>query len=337
MLERELYIDRVGTFVFDRLSCLRNEYAKNECSLCLDVCDEHALVFRDGKLRLDKGACTQCGGCIGGCPSRALYREGFGVENVLQWLQSHEEAVFTCKSLEICLGALSVDEWIALLLTSKRDIAYGLDGCELCGSTLKERVQSRIDEANAFVVALGLTWKLEVSHEEHKPTSLRGVLKRFSKPVVLPNSLPSPLISFKRALKQTLEESTVLPQSYSFVHPKAILASCDNCQECVQFCPTQALSYTHDQSKILFQVGKCIGCHICEEISKKKALIHAQSPLDVMLFAYDRADVLISHELRVCFTCKCAFSYKGGEMVCERCRSFEEEHSELFTLASEQK
>lgn len=336
MLEKEAYIDRVGTFVFDRLRCLRNEYAKNTCSLCLDVCDVQAFVFCEGKLRLDKVACTQCGSCIGGCPSKALYREGFCVENVLQWLQDHEDMVFTCKSLATCLGALSVDEWIALLLELKRTIHYSLRGCQTCHDGLKERVKGRIEEANAFVQSLGYAFTLELKDEVHPTHSLRGALKRFSKPMVLPTAIPLPLVSFKKALKKTVQDNVVLTQPYSFVHPKTITQACNNCQECVQFCPTNALSYTEDQSKILFRLGKCIGCHICEDICKKEAIKSLSKPFDVAHFAYDLVDVLIEHDLQVCFTCKCAFSYKGGEKVCERCASFEVEHGDLFTLASEE-
>ena len=82
-------------------------------------------------------------------------------------------------------------------------------------------------------------------------------------------------------------------------------------------------------------MGKCIGCSICEAICKKEAVVSLDAPFDIVHFAYDRACVLIEHDVQVCLTCKCAFSYKGGQKVCERCASFEKEHAELFVLASQ--
>ncbi len=67
------YVDRSGLFTYDRLSCLRNEYAFNECSKCIEICPKDAFVFVRKKLRLDSDKCNSCAACIGSCPSDSLF------------------------------------------------------------------------------------------------------------------------------------------------------------------------------------------------------------------------------------------------------------------------
>lgn len=340
MLDRTLYIDRTGAFFFDRLQCLRNEYAKNECTLCQDVCAHEAFSFEQEKLRLN-ALCVGCGACMGACPSKALFLYGFSFEKLKQMLSNPNEITFTCKEGMPCLGAISTDEWCALLLEG-RSFSCELFACEGCehNSTqqMKHVIWNRIQEANAFAQALGLMERITcVEQPKSAPSNRRAVWERFLTPFN-PEAIkmaPVPLLPFKQALKRRDEQNQVLLRPLSFLHPKQISPKCDNCQECVQFCPTKALSCTTDQTKILFQVGKCIGCGICEDICHHKAITTSNEEVNTLDVAWDRAHVLIEHDLQTCLTCKCAFSYKGGDKVCERCASFENEHAEMFLLASQ--
>jgi Pyruvate/2-oxoacid:ferredoxin oxidoreductase delta subunit len=339
MLDRTLYIDRVGAFALDRLSCLRNEYAKNECTLCQEACAHEAFVFEQGKLRLSS-VCVGCGACMGSCPAKALHLYGFGLEKIQQILSKEGEVVLTCKEGMPCLGALSVDEWSALLLEGK-SFSCELSSCDACehnkDGRMRQRIEDQILEANALAQALGLSQRI-ASTEQKQANSLgrRAFFERFLAPVNLSVPMPpAPLQHLKQALKRQSVQEHTLPRSFSFLHQKQIDTRCDNCQECVQFCPTKALSYNNDQTKILFQVGKCIGCGICEDICHHKAIAPSERGVDIVEVAFDKARVLIEHDLQVCTTCKCAFSYKGGEKVCERCASFEKEHAEMFMMASQ--
>lgn len=341
MLDRTLYIDRVGAFSYDRLACLRNDYAKNECTLCIEQCALSAFVMLEGKLRLDASACTQCGACIGSCPTNALSLYGFSYPKALNKIVHDKATQLTCKDSLPCLGAFSVEDWTLLLLEGKKSFECDLCSCASCSVNPKERVsyaiRSRCEEANALLSTLGKSVKISFSDKaSESKLSRRAFFSRFSAPVINEANAPkTPMASLKKVLKESLNASLVVEKPLSFMHTKKISHACDNCKECVQFCPTKALSYNGDQTKILFQMGKCIGCGICEDICKKEAIESTKSSVDIVDFAYDRAHVLIAHDLQVCLTCKCAFSYKGGEKVCDRCASFEKEHADLFILASQ--
>ncbi len=53
------------------------------------------------------------------------------------------------------------------------------------------------------------------------------------------------------------------------------------------------------------------------------------------LLDLDRVQILVRHRLEICEECKVAFPYRGGEKVCDRCRDFKENFSDLFTLAKD--
>ncbi|KFL34279.1 MULTISPECIES: 4Fe-4S binding protein [unclassified Sulfurospirillum] len=337
MLDRTLYIDRVGAFSLDRLSCLRNEYANNACTLCQKACAHEAFVFRQGKLHLSP-VCTQCGACMGACPSKALSLYGFSMQKALDFVKKESSPLFTCKGEMPCLGAFSVDEWCALLLEGK-NVTCSLLECATCehnrGGVVEQRIRACIDEANDFVATLHKHERIRFATEVSEKRSRRAFFERFIAPTKCVACLPeAPLLHLKKALKHTLP-SHHEANSFTFLHSKEISQTCDNCKECVQFCPTGALSYNTDQTQLLFQMGKCIGCGICEAICKKEAIKSITKEVDLVDFAYDRAEILMRHDLQVCLTCKCAFSYKGGEKVCERCSTFEKEHVQMFMLASQ--
>ena len=341
MLERTRYRDSAGAFSFDRLACLRNEYAHNDCSLCLEQCAHNAFVIREGKWRLDEASCTQCGACIGACPTNALSLYGFSLEEAKQKVFKEEKISLTCKDSLPCLGAFSVEVWSVLLLEGKKNLSCFMGECKGCEHNKDGRVEAaivqRVNEANALVQLLGAEGAISLSYQkEEEKSSRRAFFQRFLAPPKISEDAPmAPLFSLKKALKQSLEKELLVQALLSFIYQKKIDDSCTNCKECVQFCPTQALSYDSAQTKILFQMGKCIGCRICEDICKPKSIHSFNEAFDMVDFAYDTAKVLVSHDLQVCLTCKCAFSYKGGAKICDRCERFEKEHAEFFTLASD--
>ena len=149
---------------------------------------------------------------------------------------------------------------------------------------------------------------------------------------------PLKRILLKNALKMAAEkfpESTTTEADFSFVANKRIDAdTCTNCQECAMFCPTEALSLLQDNTGIIFQMGKCISCSICDDICQAGS-IKSDSRFDLVEFSFDRMQLLVKHKLEICEECKVAFPYRGGEKVCSRCKDFRANHADLFTLAKD--
>ena len=337
-MAKEDYIDRVGLFEYNRLECLRNEYAKNECDECIKICPEGAFVFVRGKLRLEASLCKECGVCIGSCPSEALkiVADVFPVSE----LRNEKNPTLTCKEKKRCLARFRAFDYVSLVLESKKSFTCSLgecDGCELNheNKTL-DFINHSIDEANRLLEQIS-SFKITKSLK-FRPDPLeerRGFFRKLKGGTSSPLLHVKSLDRVKKSLKAVLEDEVVLEKDSTLFYHKRIDDSCTNCGECVDFCPTNALSYTKDKTKILFQFGKCIGCEICIDICKENSVNKVSKEVNLVDFAYDRVEVLAEHDLRICSVCKCSFSYKGGDLICKRCESFEKEYSEMFKLASD--
>lgn len=237
--------------------------------------------------------------------------------------------------------AFGVDDWVSLLLQGQKNFTCKLSPCANCeinkDAYISSVIEKRLDEANGIVESFGVYRILKDFERVEKTASRRAFFSKFIPSAKETTREQKSLERMKQAIKPYLPQmpQTKIATPFSLIYQKIIHQSCTNCKECVQFCPTHALSYNGDGTKILLQMGKCIGCGICEEICKPNAIKSIIAPFDWVDFAYDRAKILIEHDLQVCLTCKCAFSYKGGQKVCERCATFEKEHAEMFTLASD--
>lgn len=348
-MDKAYYIDRVGLLHFDRLMCLRNDYAPNQCRLCQDICPSEGFVFVQGKLRLNLQTCTQCGACVGSCPTHALSLFSIDTSTLVDKIKNETTVWFTCKEQLPCLAVFSFYDWAICLLETGKSFTCNLSECIECSlnqeGKCSEFIKKSIDEANRLVALLGMEARIHTcfdaakSHNKRREFFTRWRVPSSQKQEAMAEHASQTFLRerFKKALKRHLltQQHTKIDKPLSWVHPKTIShKECTNCKECVQFCPTQALSYNETKTKILFQLGKCIGCGICEDICKPHAIRSVETPFDWLDIAFDRAHVLVEHDLQVCLTCKCAYSYKGGEKVCERCASFEEEYPFMMSIAS---
>ncbi|WP_457596082.1 4Fe-4S binding protein [Hydrogenimonas sp.] len=369
-----------GDFSFDYFKCLRSEYAKNDCRLCIDLCPEEAMVFDRKRLTLDAERCTGCTACMGVCPTEAFASERFDPERFVVRFSEGENPNISCEASPPCLAALSAEHFIAIALRKEGPVACDLTRCETCelnrdGKVL-QAIEAAMEEANAFLSLLGnerrigrepLPWEREEASTEDAEEeraevdeSRRALFRRLAAPVAAPEAQPAqeeaqevdvdfsdltvgeeerqPLkrILLKKSLKKvagTFPEATTARAAFSFVSGKKIDAmACTNCQECAMFCPTGALSILQDNTGIIFQLGKCIACGICNDVCQPRAITDDDA-FDLVSFAFDRMSLLVKHELAICEECKVAFPYKGGEKVCDRCRDFKNNFSDLFTLA----
>ena len=368
---RNEYIVRAEGFAFDYMKCLRSDYAMNDCSLCIDLCPEEAMVFDRKRLTLDTEKCTACAACMGVCPTQAFESDTFDPERFVLAFAAEEGSELTCRREDLpCLAALSPEHLISLVLRKEAGLQCETGECEGCElnrtGTVLPRIRTTVEEANRFLEAMGADERVECvervayeppateAPEEPEVDESRRALFRKIAPSTEEESqepiddselavseeerLPLKRILLKNSLKKVAErfpEDTRLEGPFEFVVGKRIDAdTCTNCQECAMFCPTGALGILQDNTGIIFQVGKCIHCAICNEICKPRSIDNVES-FDLVSFAFDRMDLLVKHTLEICEECKVAFPYRGGEKVCDRCKDFRDNYSDLFTLAKD--
>jgi len=335
-------------FGFDTLKCLRTDYYHNDCQKCLQICPQNAFFFDRSKLTVDLQQCTNCGVCLGVCPTEALSLEFFDPNDYIVGLG--QEVELSCKKDLPCLSVFDVQHFARILLQSQ-SAACDFSHCEECslnpeGKTLAS-IKERMREAEEFVQALGIEKRFEeFSYEPDRRGFFKSIFKatkeltqdESTSELHTPlNRIPVKNTLLKNAIKQHYKElqNTTLPTTFSFLANKRIEQSCNNCGECVQFCPTDALFSAKEGTAIWFMAGKCIACGICNDVCEPKSIVN-ESEIDIVEWAFDRGKELIEHHIEICTECKTPFSYKGGELICDRCKSFVEDFGDIFKLASEE-
>ncbi|WP_187647532.1 4Fe-4S binding protein [Nitrosophilus labii] len=347
-----LYKQNTELFEFDLLKCLRTDYYHNKCSQCIDICPENAFIFDRGKLRLDESKCKNCAVCVGVCPSEALSVNFFNPNGFILSLKE-EKVTLSCKKDTPCLSVFSSQNFISLAL--RKDMVscnlFHCEGCELNKDNKTfESIAQRIEEANRFLADIGTLKEIKVEAEEIKSERRALFKKLFNSAKELAgegidvkelanvrNRIPIKNIILKNSIKKEIQnfKNTQISTHYSFLSNKEISYDlCNNCGDCVKFCPTDALFYSQDSTSIWFQSGKCIACGICNDICEPKAITN-KDDLDLIEFAFDRGKELVSHTLEICNECKTPFPYKGGELICERCKSFVNDFGDIFKIAAD--
>jgi len=342
-----------GNLTIDNLKCLRAEYLYNSCSNCSEICPTQAIYLANNRrFALEPTSCIDCNACIGVCPTDAITTNSFDPNTFVLKFSATDESKLSCKKNTPCLRIFNVEQLIALGLRNDTvvcDMAH-CEGCEVnANSRVHDSIVAMIDEANRFLSSAGVETCIEKEYEKVE-TGRRELFKRFVKDVneikedfeitqIFDNTstLPVSRQLLQNSLKKHIEDipNQTLIESFSFTQNKTIeFTSCDNCGDCVQFCPTQALIYSTEQSRILFENVKCIACGICDDICKQNSF-GSKDELDLVTMAFGRGEVLIEHHFEICSECKVSFPQKGDETICHRCRDFVNNNSDLFTMAKD--
>lgn len=333
------------------IQCLRNDYAHNACSLCIDICPEDVFSIQRGRFTISGDGCTSCAACLGGCPTEALHLQNFDPNSFTLLFKSSENEKISCKSNTSCLAAFDAKHFVTMALSSEKTPLCDLSHCATCEMNhdheISSEIEYRIKRANEFMHTLGLEQGVAVNYEPEEKkrfaafkqaiknvsdTRQEGATELFKSDnsrTILKDTL------FKNALREqmrNIEKTQIDDRHLLFVNKAIDFDSCTNCQECVVFCPTDALFATSDKQGVAFNGGACVGCGICEDVCRPDA-ITSSSEYDLVNFVYDRAVELVHYEMAECSECKCAYPYKGGEQICDRCKDHVDEFAELFALA----
>jgi len=282
-------------------------------------------------------------------PSLFVAKELSFEQNELKSKLVSQTLRLSCKEIGVCLSSFSAEHLISLALKSSRKISADISPCSGCelnkNGKLLSIIEQLFESSNRFLEEFGAA-AIELQRENisTRRDFLRTLLKRgakvveevkeegFEKPKT---KLPLKRILLKSSIKERLDEDNrFIKSDFLFARDKSISDSCTNCKACVEFCPTNALFYSSDFSKIYFQSGKCVDCYICNDICEPKAFTDGFVK-DMATFAFDKATAAVEHNLVVCSSCKVAFASKKGEDVCPICVSYSENFSDMFLTAEE--
>lgn len=312
---------------FDRYRCLRTDYLYNECSICSQICPE-AVSF-ENNITVDESKLDTR--VLGVCPAGSFSDEDYDPHLFTIKFANGEESVLD-DNATVPLHTLTTEHLLTLILRKGKLTVNSDDPIVL----------DNLAKANAFLEEFGFTQRIETAEESVK--SRRDFFKKVFKSVRqqdleltsvydYESRIPVGRQMLRNTLKEQLPNLTDTAGENSLLHSKSIeFAGCDNCGECIEFCPTQALRLSEDKTQIYFLQGDCIDCGICNHICHSDA-IKDETRIDLVEFAFNKAKTLITHELIPCAECKTPFPRKGDERVCPRCNSFISEHSDLFTMA----
>ncbi|MGM0623854.1 MAG: 4Fe-4S binding protein [Campylobacterota bacterium] len=313
---------------FDRFRCLRTDYYHNDCQICKEISPD-AVEFVN-KIRIDTTKLHPS--VIGACPSQAFSHSEYDVtQGLLKFINSDAEVLSGDSSFE--LVALNVEDFVSLALRKERLVVQSDDTV----------VQERVIQANAILKEFGCDSVIvcQATNEANRREFFSKVFTKIkqSKELQLHNvySYDSRVPISRQLLKNSIKlhipnlDKTCV-QSSHYNAKKIDFDACDNCSDCVQFCPTNALFYSRDEVEIYFMQSSCIGCGICNHICHSDA-ISDDVQIDLVALAFEKEKKLVAHNLVACQKCKTPFSQKEGESVCKVCKQFES--NDMFALASE--
>lgn len=357
--------------VFDAASCVRASSFASNCQKCIDICPVQTIKFTSNLPSFTPIECIECGGCAGVCPTGSFSLTEFNVINFsFEYFKNPQ--ILSCKSNTPCLAVFNTEELISLALGSNENLVLDIGHCETCEirEKLYPQIISNIEEAKFILSAfsskkiksenIGLE-SVETANEESnrrdflhsfKPINAikhkvefdeivnKDELKSFGIDDSGISKIKNKKIPDKRKLLFALLKQEEKPKRYetidsndiSFSSQKYIDQNCTNCQICYRICPTGALSNSNNFSEIHFDAMLCVKCHLCHDVCVENA-IHVQPSFEIKEFFEPTGRVLANFVIKRCDECGNSFTYTGGDVVCPRCRTEEDEAIMLHQIA----
>jgi ferredoxin len=349
---------------YDNYSCIRNAYYHNYCQECVNICPENVFFISQNSIKVKYDSCTNCGACLGGCPTEALSLKIFDPNKTVikETLKTEEKTELHCKNNSLCLASYDTEHYVFLASEKQENISCDLSLCDTCELNQKSQnrvfkaIETRIDRANrilseelksSFTVEKNFTKKVDKNKKsDSKRVIFSKALNSISQKT---ENIESEKIEAKLYKKNSnkyfpKKRELLIEQFAKFQESKDLNISnivsqdidfdkCTNCGDCVQFCPTDALFKSSDLLSIYFNNSKCISCGICNTICKTEA-IKSTKTVNSDDIIISRAKKLVSFEMKICEECKTPFiDRKDNKTVCDRCDSFLQDHAHIFTLA----
>jgi len=153
----------------------------------------------------------------------------------------------------------------------------------------------RIEQTNSILRSLGNLNYVIISKnnsslqiDDSQPQEMPQFSEDFNENVaLLLNKLDVLKISIKLCCEDLPITELQTDENSIFFNKDIDASLCDNCGDCVQYCPTHALQYNEHKNRIFFTSGKCIGCDLCNQVCQCNAIVK-NTHVDLIEFAFDR-------------------------------------------------
>ena len=283
------------------LSCSDHEFP---CIAALSVEELLSLTLISSKeITLDIGLCAEC---------------PIAHTNLQIIKDRHEEVNFLLEAMmqERSLGIEALNHSVEKEERAlSRRALLSKEGAK-SALNIKQQLQNEVDASDTTLKAHAVTPKDIAKIKEKRLPERRNLL----------------LMAMKRA-KVPSQFHTIDIADISFISQKDLNEqTCTNCQMCYRICPTGALSSDQRSSVINFNPLACVQCHSCHDVCEPDALT-LRKTFSLSNFFEPKIETLVRFSLKRCDECGNYFTYRGGEVVCDRCRIEEEEARELWGLS----
>lgn len=162
-----------------------------------------------------------------------------------------------------------------------------------------------------------------VSDELQKPKISSDDIQKIRNQKDIPERRKLLLMALQKIEKPNIYHK-LSEKDISFVSQKILdTDTCTNCQMCYRICPTGALSSNKHNSAIFFDPQSCIKCASCHDVCEPNSLT-LRSIFNLEELFHPKRETLAQFDIKRCDECGMAFVYRGGVIMCERCRVEEE-------------
>jgi energy-converting hydrogenase A subunit P len=351
----------------DVAKCVRAKSKFSLCACCAEASPEHISIVENiptfkNQIGIEAAA------SVGACPCEALGLSGIVLSRFFfDFLDAKSDTLVPSKELP-CLSLLSVEHLLSLALALEQNLKINIESYDRDSFQLQQ-ILKRVDEVNQILSAVSakkIEMIQEHSEDESEPAdkdeggsrrdfltnlSLKGALKqkkRFEESLEA-DELSQHLLESddiaklkeqhipekRKILFSVLKYSDLFKNSVaiksekiSFISDKVVNDDCTNCQMCYRLCPSGALSSDGRFSLINFDAMLCLKCRLCHDVCEVDAI--TMSPhFDLGEFGKHHQETLIRFDIKRCDECGNSFTYRGGEMLCPRCKVEEEEAASL--------
>ena len=268
------------------------------------------------------------------------------VEEILSMsLLTSKEILFDkrhCSECEIAKTNLSIIE------ERVEEVNFLLEAMEMQRSVRFEVVasdqtpqESEVATRRDFLSKASLSEAAKAKHKlENSVESLDEAIKEHKASLEDIQAIRNKEVPDRRKLLKMAMKRAGIPETFhviesediSFISQKVLdEASCTNCQMCYRICPTGALSSDKHGGFIAFDAFSCIKCESCHDVCEPDSLT-IKPTFNLKELFEPKQEKLVAFSVKRCDECGMPFVYRGGAMMCNRCRIEEEEANELWGI-----